>query len=217
MEIKARTAEEAWKKMLREVMKNGVEFIDRKSRLCKETLNIITCVESPEAVTKPIEMLSSFKKWAYPSAEELKAFMLEKSDIPGYYYHYGSRAFNYSGIDQVNDYLIPLLKKEPTSKRGIIVFYGPEKDTLPLKKETPGMVMMNFNIRNKKLHATAVIRSNDLFFGWPGNIVQTYFLADYVSKELNVPIGTLNTISISAHIFEDQFEYIKKLLYVPED
>lgn len=199
--------------MLAEAMKNGVEFTDRKNRLCKETLNIITSIESPENITKPIEILSSFKKWAYPSLEELKAFMLESEDIPGYYYHYGSRAFNYQdGLNQVDNYLIPLLKKEPTSKRGIIVFYGPEKDTLPLKRETPGMVMMNFNIRNKKLHATAVIRSNDLFFGWPGNIVQTYYLADYVSKELNVPLGSLNTISISAHIFEEQFEYINKII-----
>ena len=217
MEIKAKTAEEAWKKMLKEVMKNGVEFNDRKNRLCRETLNIIATIESPENITKPMEILSSFKKWAYPSAEELKSFMLERRDVPGYYYHYGSRAFNYldssgNGLNQVDNYLIPLLKKEPNSKRGIVVFYGPEKDTLPLRKETPGMVMMNFNIRNKKLQVTAVIRSNDLFFGWPGNIVQTYFLADYVSKELNVPLGTLNTISISAHIFEDQFEYINKII-----
>ncbi len=212
MEIKEKTAEKAWKKMLKEVMEHGTEFIDRKGRLCKEVLNIITTIETPDNVTKPIEILSSLKKWVYPSLEELKTFMLEKEDIPGYYYHYGSRAFNYNGIDQVNDYLIPLLKKEPSSKRGIVVFYGPEKDTLPLKKETPGMVMMNFNIRNKKLHVTAIIRSNDLFYGWPGNIVQTYFLADYVSKELNVPLGELTTLSISAHIFEDQFEDIKKVI-----
>jgi len=212
MEIKEKTAEQAWKKMLKYVLENGEEFTDRKKRICKETLNITTVIENIEGITKPLEILSSFKRWVYPSLEELKAFMLEKEDIPGYYYHYGSRAFNYSGIDQINQYIIPLLKKEPTSKRGIVVFYGPEKDTLPLKKETPGMVMMNFNIRNKKLHATAIIRSNDLFFGWPGNIVQVYFLTDYISKELNVPIGTLSTVSISAHIFEEQFEDIKKVI-----
>jgi len=212
MEIKEKTAERVWKKMLKAVMENGTDFVDRRGRVCKETLNITATIESPEDITKPMEILSSFKKWVYPSLEELKAFMLEKRDIPGYYYHYGSRAFNYNGLDQVNNYLIPLLKKDPTNKRGIVVFYGPEKDTLPLKKETPGMVMMNFNIRNKKLHITAVIRSNDLFYGWPGNIVQTYFLGEYVSKELNLPLGTITTISISAHIFEDQFEDIRKVI-----
>jgi thymidylate synthase len=212
MEIKEKTAERAWKKMLEYVLENGIEFTDRRGRLCKEALNIVTTIEDMDSVTKPIEILSGFKKWVYPPLEELKAFMLEKEDIPGYYYHYGSRAFNYNGLDQINDYIIPLFKKEQTSKRGIVVFYGPEKDTLPLKKETPGMVMINFNIRNKKLHSTIIIRSNDLFYGWPGNIVQTYFLTEYVAKELNIPIGTMTTISISAHIFEDQFEDIKKII-----
>jgi thymidylate synthase len=212
MEIKDKTVEKVWKRMLKEVLEKGTEFIDRKNRLCKEVLNITATIETTESLTKPIEILSSFKKWTYPSLEELKAFMLEKEDIPGYYYHYGSRAFNYNGLDQVNNYIIPLLKKEPTSKRGIVVFYGPEKDTLPLRKETPGMVLMNFNVRDKKLHITTVIRSNDLFYGWPGNIVQSYFLGEYISKELNVPIGTITTHSISAHIFEDQFEDIKKVI-----
>jgi len=212
MEINGKNAEEVWKKMLEEVMKNGVQFTDRRGRVCKEILNITTTIENPTGITKPIELLSSFKKWVYPSFEEMKSSILEKEDNPSYYYHYGSRAFNYSGIDQVNNYIIPLLKKDQTSKRGIVVFYGPEKDTLPIKKETPGMVMINFNIRNKKLHTTAVIRSNDLFYGWPCNVVQIYFLAEYISKELNCPIGTINTISISAHIFEDQFEDIEKVL-----
>jgi thymidylate synthase len=212
VEIKEKTAEKAWKKLLKYVLENGNDFIDRKNRLCKEALNITVTIESVEGITKPLEILSSFKKWVYPSLEELKSFMLENKDVPGYYYHYGARAFNYNGIDQVNDYIIPLLKKDPTSKRGIVVFYGPEKDTLPLKKETPGVVMMNFNIRNRKLHTTIVIRSNDLFFGWPANILQAYFLAEYIGKELNCSLGTINTISISAHIFEDQFEYIRKII-----
>jgi len=212
MEIKGKDAEEVWKKMLKYVMEEGVEFTDRKGRICKEALNIISTIESTENITKPMEILSSFRKWVYPSLEELKSSILKKEDNPSYYYHYGSRAFNYNGINQVDDYLIPLLKKEPTSKRGIVVFYGPEKDTLPLRKETPGMVMANFNIRNKKLHATFVIRSNDLFYGWPCNIVQEYYLAEYVSKELNCPLGRITTISISAHLFEEQFEYINKLI-----
>src|SRR3989344_1582136 len=180
MEIKEKTAEKTWKSILKHVLENGTEFIDGKNRLCKEALNIVATIEDTKDITKPIEILSSFKKWVYPSLEELKS---------------------------------SILKKDSTSKRGIVVFYGPEKDTLPLKKETPGMVMMNFNIRNKKLHATVVIRSNDLFYGWPCNIVQAYFLADYISRELNVQIGSITTISISAHLFEEQFEYINKILH----
>ena len=59
MDIREKTAEKVWKKMLRAVMENGTEFIDRRGRLCKEVLNIITTIETPENITKPIEILSS--------------------------------------------------------------------------------------------------------------------------------------------------------------
>src|SRR3989344_5954112 len=214
MEIKDKDAEKVWKKILEYVLENGREFRDGKNRICKESLNVVAIIEDLKTISKPMEILHSFKKWVYPPMEELKSSILGRKEIPGYYYHYGARAFDYNGegLNQVDNYLIPLLKKDHTSKRGIVVFYGPEKDTLPLKKETPGVVMVNFNIRDKKLFTTIIIRSNDLFFGWPGNMVQIRYLAEYVGKELNVPVGQITTISISAHIFEKQFEDIKKVI-----
>jgi len=210
--IKEQTAEETWKQILKHIMKKGEGFIDNKKRLCKEALNVTAVIENVKDITKPIEILNSFDKWVYPPLDEIKSAILGRTDTSGYYYNYGQRAFGYNGLNQVDDYVIPILKKNPTSKRAIVVFYGPEKDSLPLKKEASGVVMMNFNIRSGKLHTTMVIRSNDMFYGWPGNIVQAFYLADYISKELNYPLGTITTISISAHIFEKQFEHIKKVL-----
>jgi thymidylate synthase len=211
MEIKGKNAVIVWKKVLKYLLENGVEITEKNNRLYKERLNIVTRIESTEKITDPIEILNSFKKWVYPTLEELKASVLEKNPFNRYYYDYGLRAFNFNGINQIDNYLIPLLKNNPGSKRGIVIFYTPQ-DSLPLKKETPGMISMHFNIINNKLHATAFLRSNDFFYGWPGNIVQTHFLAEYVAKKLNYPIGTLNTISVSAHIYEEQFEYIEKVL-----
>lgn len=210
--IKEQTAEEVWKQILKHILKKGEEFVDNKKRLCKEALNITAIIEDTKNINKPIEILNSFDRWVYPPLDEIKGAILGKKDSSGYYYNYGERAFNYNGVNQIDDYIIPLLKKTPISKRAIVVFYGPDKDSLPIKKEASGVVMMNFNIRNGKLHTTMVIRSNDMFFGWPGNIVQAYYLADYIGKELNYPLGTITTVSISAHVFEKQFEAIKKVL-----
>ena len=48
-----------------------------------------------------------------------------------------------------------------------------------------------------------------MFFGWPGNIYQTYLMQEYVRKEINCQPGKLATISVSAHLFLDQLENIK--------
>jgi thymidylate synthase len=180
--------------------------------MCKEMLNISTTIQTTEGITKPIEILNKFNKWVYPTPEQIRKSIMGKEDSSEYYYNYGKRAFDLDGINQIDDYLIPLLKKIPTSKRGIVVFYSPQKDTLPLRKETPGVVMINFIIRNNKLCSTMIIRSNDMFHGWAGNVAQAYFLTKYVADELNYTIGSINTFSISAHIFEEQFEDIKKVL-----
>jgi len=214
VEIKGKTATEVWKKILLTIMKEGESFKDRRDRICKEAVNVSATIQTMDGIIKPIETLNKFNKWVYPSPDQIKKSIIYKGESSEYYYNYGKRAFFIDRVNQIDDYLIPLLKKSPTSKRGIVVFYSPKRDTLPLRKETPGVVMINFNIRNNKLCSTMVIRSNDMFHGWPGNVAQAYFLTKYVADELNYPIGSISTFSISAHIFEEQFEDIKKILRV---
>ena len=211
VEIKGKTANEVWRKLLASIMKNGESYLDRRNRICKEALNVVATIESVEGITKPIETLNKFNKWVYPSEEQIKNFILNKEDSSEYYYNYGERAFNFEGINQVDEYIIPLVKKTPTSKRAIVMFYS-TKDSLPLRKEVPGLVSINFEIRNNQLHSTLIIRSNDMCHGWPGNVAQAYYLTEYVANELNCKIGSITTFSISAHIFEEQFDDIKKIL-----
>lgn len=212
MEIIEENALKAWRKALKKILDDGVVFKDKKDRVCREILNLKITIKDSSTITSPLNVLNSSNKWVYPSIEELKSAILEKEESHTYYYHYAERAFHFHGKNQIDNYVIPLLKRDMTSRRAIVVFYFPEEDSNISKKETPGIILMNFNIREGKLNSTTILRSNDFFFGWPANIVQAYFLSDYIAKELNYPIGDITTISISAHIFEDQFEYINEIL-----
>ncbi len=212
VEIKGKTAMEVWKKILSSIKKNGEAYKDNKNKICKEIQNLTATIETPTEILKPIELLNKFNKWIYPKPDEIKKSMLYKENSAEYYYNYGKRAFYIDKVNQIDDFIIPLLKKDPTSKRGIVVFYSPKRDTLPMRKETPGVAMINFSIRNHKLCSTMIIRSNDMFYGWPGNIAQGYFLADYIAEALKYPVGPITTVSISAHIFEEQLRDIKKVV-----
>ncbi|MBI2630194.1 hypothetical protein HYW76_03755 [Candidatus Pacearchaeota archaeon] len=212
MEIIEKNAEDAWKKALRHVFENGKDFVDRDGRNCRELINLNITIKDISTISKPVEIINSFKKWIYPPIEELEGFMLSKKEISGYYYNYGARAFNFQGINQIDNFVIPLLKKDKTSRRATITFYNPANDSFLFKKDVPGMIMLNFNIKDNRLNVITVVRSNDLFFGWPANLYQTFVLQNYVAKQLNCEIGSITTNSISAHIFEDQFDYIKKII-----
>jgi len=41
---------------------------------------------------------------------------------------------------------------------------------------------------------------------------QVYVLQKYVAKKIGIELGPITTTSISAHVFEEQFEYIEKLI-----
>ncbi len=212
VEIKGKTSMEVWKKILSHIMNDCDPYKDRRNKICKETLNFTATIETPQDILKPLEILGKLNKWDYPNIDIIKQSVLFKGDFSEYYYNYGKRAFYMDKVNQIDDYVIPLLKKTPNSKRGIVVFYSPKRDTLPMRKETPGVVMINFIIRDNKLCSSMVIRSNDMFHGWPGNIAQAYFLTQYVANQLNYPVGSITTFSISAHIFEEQFDDIKKVI-----
>ncbi len=212
MEIQEKTVLDAWKKSLRYVKDNGTDFLDGDNRECREVLNLTIIAEDPEKdYEKPIDLMQQFD-WIYPSKDELESIILNKEHSASYEYSYGPRIFNFRGKDQINDFVIPLLKKDPTSRRAIITLFDPSTDSNILSKNIPSLLYMYFKIKDNRLALTCSIRSNDLFIGWPGNIYQIIILQRHVAELLGLKLGVLTTISGSAHVFHEHFEMMEKIL-----
>ncbi len=211
--IKGKTAMDAWKKTLDFIISKGQDFVDENGRVCREAFNLCVKIDQPQKdIEKPILQLKKLKEFDYPSLEELRETTLSKYPSE-YSYTYGHRIFNYNySLDQVEEYIIPLLKSCPHSRRAVIVLFNPEKDSSTVRRDTPGMIFIHFRIINNKLTATSFIRSNDYFFGWPANIYQVNVLQKIVAKKLGINTGSLSVISSSAHLFQDQFDWVKKIV-----
>lgn len=214
MEIIKKTSFECWKAALKEIMDSGHDYKDIDKRLCRQMLNLVIKILNPaEGITKPVETLNGFKKWVYPPLDEIANIILARKLAPAYDYSYGPRLFNFNGaIDQVNDFLIPMLKNDPTSRRGVVVIWNPLMDSNIYKNRVPSLMMLDFKLQKNKLHVVSIVRSSDMFFGWPANIYQIFVLQNYVREKLGCELGTLTTFSTSAHIFDDQFEDIEKVV-----
>jgi len=214
MEIIQETAMECWKEALKLILDKGVDFKDENYRVCREILNLKIVVKKPFFETsKPIKTLFGFNEWKYPQLDEISKIMLTDKLESGYSYSYGARIFNFQGkINQLNDFIIPLLKNTPNSRRAVISLWDPVADSSLSNRENPGLMLIDFKMRREKLNLTAVIRSNDVFFGWPANFYQLFVLQDYVKKALNCDFGNITVFSTSAHIFDDQFKFIEKVL-----
>jgi thymidylate synthase (methanogen type) len=213
MEIISDSTTEAWKKALKYVFEEGKDFEDNK-RICREALNLTIKIKKPEHdITGPIDILNGFKKWVYPPLEEIRNIILSKNLAPVYSYIYGPRIFNYRNkINQIENFVIPLLRETKESRRAVVTLWDPEEDSNVYKKGVPGLISLDFKLRKNRLNVTAIIRSNDLFFGWPANIFQIYSLLEMLTKRLDCLSGSITIFSTSIHIFKDQFEDIKKVL-----
>ena len=65
---------------------------------------------------------------------------------------------------------------------------------------------MDFKIRNNKLYTTALWRSHDIYGAWFPNAVGLTYLAQYVAGEVGLDLGSITIHSISAHIYEVNFD-----------
>jgi len=214
-EIKKPTSIEGWKAALKHILKKGADFVDKDERVCREVLNLTLVIDDPsQDFKKPIEIMNSFDKWVYPSLEEIEQIIFTKKPSATYGHSItGPRIFNYNNtLNQIDDFIVPLLRTNPTSRRALVVVYDPLLDSNITRKEVVSITALYFKIQDGKLHLTFFIRSNDYFIGGPVGLFQMYKIQEYAAEKLNIPTGPLTIISSSAHIFEDNFETIKKVI-----
>ena len=90
-------------------------------------------------------------------------------------------------------------------------FLNPNTDEGHDAGEKPALISIQFLYREKKLTLTAHIRSCDIFFGFPANILQLHTLMTHVCEKTHLSPGNITIFCTSAHVFGDQKPYINKL------
>ncbi len=213
MEIIAENVIEAWRAAIAHILAHGRVYIDNDGRECHEVDRLIVTVNSSSTAAEGVRAMRLSKRWRYPSEEELTNIMLNQEAATGYEYLYGRRIFAYDGkTNQVDDYLIPLLTKKPQTRRAIISLLNPTKDAEPDAKNVLGILTLHFRIIDGKLAVTAVIRTSGFFTGWPANLFQVAQLQEYVARAIQLPAGSITTISLAAHIYTESFDDIESVL-----
>ena len=199
---------------MRYVLHEGKDFTDKDGRICREVMNIKIEIDMPyNDITQPIEKISSSRKWVYPRLDEIANITLTRKISPGHVYVYGQRIFNYEdSINQIDKFIIPLLRKDKTTRRALISLWNPRIDSNIFNKEVPSIVDVFFVKEDNKVNVTAIIRSNNVFFGMPANLYQIYLLQEYVSQRLGIEMGMMTLFLLSAHIFEDQFNDVEEMI-----
>lgn len=110
------------------------------------------------------------------------------------------------GFDQLAK-VIQLLKKDSFSRRGVININCANENVIETKDE-PCTIMLQFYVRNSKVHCSAVMRSNDIWRGLPYDIVFFTTLQKIVANALGYKPGSYTHYAVSLHVYDDDLSKI---------
>ena len=114
------------------------------------------------------------------------------------------------GFDQIEK-IIELLKTDPNSRRAVLNINVPNPYVIKTKDE-PCTIALQFVIRNHRLHCTGIMRSNDIWFGLPYDVVFFTELQKYIAYRLGLFAGTYTHFVTSMHVYDRNISDIRKVL-----
>lgn len=211
--IEADEIADGWETLVRKIMEEGQDIKDERGSLTKELLNIMVNIQNPlgKSLSDYLSNMTRIKNIRVPegyfwSGEKLEIYSQQflSKDLQGFIYTYGNRLRkHFQDIDQIKE-AINRLRNCEESRRAISITWDPVMDTQ--NDEVPCMMLVDLKIRNGKLNITGLWRSHDIYGAWFPNAVGLTNLAQYAAGELGVQVGTLTIHSISAHIYEVNFD-----------
>lgn len=209
---------DGWEKLVKKIMEEGAEIKDERGSLTKELLNVMVSIKNPLGKSQSNnfylnnlnDKLASIKDIRVPegyfwSGDKLEIYSEQfiSADLQGFVYTYGNRLrAHFNDVDQIQE-AIDRLKNCKESRRAISVTWDPDMDTK--SDEVPCMILVDFKIRDNKLQTTALWRSHDIYGAWFPNAVGLTYLAQYVAGEVGLDLGSVTIHSISAHVYEVNF------------
>ncbi|MDI9616498.1 MAG: thymidylate synthase [Methanothrix sp.] len=202
--VRARAADEAWRRGLNIIWRQGAEIEDERGSRTKELMNLMVVVEDASSCVAPREY-----SWTEERLDEYASQLLSPEN-PGFEYTYGERLRSWNGeVDQIA-VIINRLRKNPGTRRATAVTWIPPVDHR--RDEVPCMVVCDFKIRSGRLNLTVMFRSHDFAGAYPANVYALTRLLRYVSEETGTAPGSITTLSASAHIYEHDWDWVESMI-----
>lgn len=203
--IKAHNISDAWYRGLDAIWNQGSVITDERGSRILEYMNLMIVINDPYTSEIPEDF-----SWNRERLDEYSKQLINGDNTQNFEYTYGQRLRSWNNeIDQIS-YVIDKLTNNASTRRATAVTWIPVIDTKV--DEVPCMIIDDFKIRNGKLHLTTLFRSHDFAGAYPANLYGLSRLLNYVADKTGVSPGKITTISISAHIYEHDWDKIEDII-----
>lgn len=225
-------ADEAYAETLASLLDCGDKVLGGKSssigseKECHEILNFMTVINNPQQrliynASRKLNLPAAIARFVWMMAgndrlddiafyePKVRFFTDDGISVPGS--NYGQRMLHpRPGLNQLSA-VINRLKSDSQSRRAAISIYHPE-DAVRESHDIPCTFGLFYHVRNGKLFATTIMRSNNAYILLPYNIFEFSLLAEVVAVEIGVPLGAQTHFAASMHIYEHDVEGSKRVV-----
>ncbi|XOB40474.1 MAG: thymidylate synthase [Candidatus Nealsonbacteria bacterium] len=202
--IKKETIGASWLKAVEVVMEEGNDFYDRDVKI-KELLDLFIEIKDALLIDDVIK-----KHGDKYMIEQLKIVLLDTK--PGEWgWSYGQRLFGDSNYFNQIEFIVNKLKRKPETKSATVTCLFPKED-FQKGAHIPCICLLDFKIRDNRLNMSVCLRSQDIAKKMYGDALALGKLMEKVANELDVLTGNLKLYIMSAHIYENEFEKMRKII-----
>lgn len=90
----------------------------------------------------------------------------------------------YSFLDQIDDFVVPMLARNPQTKRALLQVADPNQDAVVSDDPIPALQLIQFSIDETKLVCTAYYRAQEMYLFWLVNMYELISLQEYICKRI---------------------------------
>jgi thymidylate synthase len=123
---------------------------------------------------------------------------------------YGPRMFSNNTVRQF-DTVINLLRDKPSSRRAVIQLFHAD-DLRGSYKDVPCTCSLQLIARSGRLHMSAVMRSNDAYYGLPHDVFAFTMIQELAARSLGYELGTYSHYAGSLHIYDKFIDSAKQYI-----
>ena len=195
--IKGSNVDDTWQKIVQAIRGTETGAID----------NLLVHVEKP--CREIPRQLKRHEAEIILWSKELQSTKLER--LP---FTHGQRIFEWtsgkkgtSKLDQLRDYVVPMLLRNPRTKRAIVMVRNPLLDSELTDDPIPALMSIQFRLHNKGLHATAYYRAQEMYFFWLVNMFELISMQETIcqqlkarSSETTADPGSITTFAFTGYI-----------------
>lgn len=194
--------------MLREIYENHIVLESELGQEFKESISPVYMEVQDPKKGPTLDIVSGIILYYFPTSFVENYAINVANALP----EEGEWAYTYGGrlaLDKQLVGCIEKLKKFPDTRRATITYRIPSDI---YKDNAPCLTTTSFMLRNGKLRSYTHIRSNEMIYAWPIDYMGLLYLTTRVAGEVGVEVGSISTLSISAHYYTNAEKILELII-----